>query len=305
MKPLIVAFGGNALIREHEIGNYAQQMKNVRAAVKDILPLVKQGIPIVIVHGNGPQVGNLEIQMHSARKIPPMPLDVEVGMTQGQIGHFLTMGLKHWNPSLQTAAILTHVEVDARDPKFKHPSKPIGPWGGIPQMKEWKKENIPFIHDPTNGYRKLVASPIPQKIIECETIKKLLEAHEVVIACGGGGIPVVKTRHGYEGVEAVIDKDRSAQVLGNAMGSPKLVILTNEERAYADYRTKKPIPLEHLTVEEARAYLKDGEFGQGSMGPKVEACIRFVQKGGTTAYIGKMGKLEGVMTHENGTRITR
>lgn len=305
MKPLIVAFGGNALIREHEIGNYTQQMKNVREAVKDIIPLVKKGIPVVIVHGNGPQVGNLEIQMHAAKKIPPMPLDVEVGMTQGQIGHFLTMGLKHWKPTIETAAILTHVEVDKHDPKFKKPSKPIGPWGNVSQTKEWTKQGVAFMHDPNKGYRKLVASPAPKKILELETIEKLLDAHEVVIACGGGGIPVVKTAHGYQGIEAVIDKDRAAQVLGNALKSDTLAILTNEEHAYKDYYSKKPTPLKHMNVKTAQGYWKRGEFGQGSMAPKIEASIRFVTKGGKVSYIGKMGKLQGVLDHENGTRITK
>ncbi|MFH0970855.1 MAG: carbamate kinase [Candidatus Diapherotrites archaeon] len=305
MKPIIIAFGGNALIRENEIGNYAQQIHNCRAAVKELVPLIKKEIPIVIVHGNGPQVGNLEIQMHSTRKIPSMPLDVEVGMTQGQIGHFLTMGLKHWLPNVEAAAILTHVEVDKKDTAFRVPSKPIGPWEDEKQAMRWKKERIHYLFDPKKGYRKMVASPQPKKIIEIETIQQLLDAHSVVIACGGGGIPIVREKKGWKGVEAVIDKDRAAQVVANTLHAEKLVILTNEERAYRDFYSKKPIPLEKLSLHEAQILWKKGEFGEGSMAPKIEACIRFIQKGGKTAYIGKTGKMEKVMRHETGTRIIR
>jgi carbamate kinase len=303
MKPLVVAFGGNALIREHEIGNYAQQMKNVERAVKELVPLIRKGIPLVLVHGNGPQVGNLEIQMHSARRIPPMPLDVEVGMTQGQIGHFLVMGLKKWIPTIETAAILTHVEVKSTDPKFKNPSKPIGPWVSQSKSTEWKKHGIVFLHDPKKGYRRMVSSPTPQKILECETIQNLLKHHEVVIAGGGGGIPVVKKGKYWEGIEAVIDKDRTAQVLANALGVEKLIILTNESKAYLDYYSKHPIPLNEMSISQAQRYWKEGQFGKGSMAPKIEACIRFIQKGGKRSYIGKTTQLGKVLRHETGTRI--
>ncbi len=302
MKPLVIALGGNALIREHQLGNFDQQLHNVTQACKEIAVLTKKGVPIVITHGNGPQVGNLELQMKaSSPRIPSMPLDVEDAMTQGQIGHLLFLGMKKWVPNAKISCILTHIEVDAHDSAFKHPSKPIGPWYKTDQ--HLKRKKIPFIHDPKKGFRKVVASPIPKKIVEFETIEQLLKQNHIVIACGGGGIPVVKTQTGYKGVEAVIDKDFASQTLANELGSSEMIILTNESFAYQGYYSSKKKALPKLNAKKAKKLLKKGEFGKGSMQPKVGACLRFIQKGGKTAYIGKTGELAKVLNHEKGTRI--
>lgn len=302
MKPLVVAFGGNALIRAHQLGDFNEQLRNVTTACKDVAAMAKHGTPLVIVHGNGPQVGNLELQMQAASpRVPTMPLDVEVGMTQGQIGHLIYLGLKKWIPTAEIGIVLTHVEVDARDDGFNHPTKPIGPW--YKTDYHLKREHIPFIQDPKKGYRRVVASPIPKKIHEMKTIEALLEQNQIVIACGGGGIPVIKKNNSYVGVEAVIDKDFAAQLLANQLKTNELVILTNESYAYTQFQSTHPHALTDLPVKTAQSLVKQGEFGTGSMLPKIEASIRFIQKGGKTAYIGKTGELNQVLNHEKGTRI--
>lgn len=304
MKPLIIALGGNALIRMHEIGNYAQQMKNITRACEEIAALAKKDTPLVITHGNGPQVGNLELQMQAASpRIPTMPLHVEVGMTQGEIGHLIAFGMKKWLPSQAVSVLLTHVEVDAHDDAFKRPTKPIGPWYKTSQ--QLSRGKIPFIHDAKKGFRKVVASPTPQKIIEIDAIKTLLEKNHIVVACGGGGIPVTRHANKWSCADAVIDKDLSTQVLGNALSAKEMIILTDESYAYADYRTARQKELKTLSLEKARHLLKQGHFGAGSMEPKVKASIRFIQKGGKTAYVGKTGELDEVLNHEKGTRFHR
>lgn len=304
MKPLIIALGGNALIREKEIGNYAQQMKNITLACKEIAALAKKDTPLIITHGNGPQVGNLELQMQAASpRIPTMPLHVEVGMTQGEIGHLIAFGLKKWLPTHPISVLLTHVEVDAHDVAFKHPSKPIGPWYSSAQ--HLKKEKIPFIHDARKGFRKVVASPNPKKIIELDAIKELVENNHIVVACGGGGIPVSKKGTHWACEDAVIDKDLSTQVLGNALSTREMVILTDESYAYTHYGKPSQQALHALSTRTASKLMDEGHFPLGSMGPKVYAGIRFIQKGGKTAYIGKTGELAEVLNHEKGTRLHR
>lgn len=304
MKPLIIALGGNALIREHEIGNYAQQLKNITRACKEIATLARKDIPLIITHGNGPQVGNLELQMQAASpRIPTMPLHVEVGMTQGEIGHLIAFGMKKWLPAHSISVLLTHVEVDARDSAFKHPTKPIGPWYSSAQ--HLKKEKIPFIHDVQKGYRKVVASPTPQKIIELDAINELIKKNHIVIACGGGGIPVSKKGTHWTCEDAVVDKDLSTQVLSNALRAKEMVILTNESYAYTHYGKPSQQAIRTLSTQMAAKLMDEGHFPLGSMGPKVYAGMRFIQKGGKTAYIGKTGELHEVLNHEKGTRLHR
>jgi carbamate kinase len=229
-----------------------------------------------------------------------MPLHVEVGMTQGEIGHLIAFGLRKWMPTQQITTILTHVEVDPHDNAFKHPTKPIGPWYKTAQ--HLKKEKIPFIHDAKKGFRKIVASPTPKKIIEMDAIENLLEKNHLVIACGGGGIPVTRQGKKWQCADAVIDKDFATQVLGNSLNAKEMIILTNESYAYTQYASK-PKPIHTLSVAKAQHYFKKGEFGKGSMEPKIRSSIRFIQKGGKAAYIGKTGELEEVLAHEKGTRI--
>lgn len=224
-------------------------------------------------------------------------------MTQGEIGHLIAFGLRKWLPAQQITTVLTHVEVDARDDAFKHPSKPIGPW--YKSSQHLTREKIPFIHDAKKGFRKIVASPMPKKIVEIEAIEQLLDRNHIIISCGGGGIPVTRNKNKWSCADAVIDKDFSTQVLGNSLSTREMIILTNESFAYTDFGKPNQKELKMLSLEKARHLLKQGHFGKGSMEPKIRSTIRFIQKGGKTAYIGKTGELAEVLNHEKGTRIHR
>lgn len=305
MKPIVIALGGNALIRDHEIGNFSQQLKNVTQACKGIATLSKKGIPIIITHGNGPQVGNLELCMQTklSPKIPKMPLDVEGAMTQGQIGHLIFLGLKKWIPSQKISIVCTHVQVNPNDPAFKNQTKPIGPWYTKKEAKELTKKRIPIIFDPKKGYRKVVASPQPEKIIELESIQELLAKKNIVVCCGGGGIPVVKKRNQFHGVEAVIDKDHTSALLATKLNAQKLIMLTDIEYVFLDYYSKKPKKIKKMTIMEAKEHLKKGAFGEGSMKPKIESAIQFSSKNKKIAYIGQTNKIEEILSRKSGTRI--
>jgi carbamate kinase len=256
--------------------------------------------------GNGPQVGNLELQMQAlSPRIPSMPLDVETAMTQGQIGHMIYTTLKWFYPQKEISIVCTHVEVDARDEGFKHPTKPIGPYYTQAQAAHLKKQKIPLVHVPGKGYRRVVPSPIPQRILSLSTIQHLLARGDIVIACGGGGIPMIRKGKYFHGAEAVIDKDLSSQVLANAVHATKLVMLTNEDYAYLGYRSKHPLPIKHMDVRVAEEHLQRGTFEAGSMHPKVMAGIRFVRGGGREAFIGHTNELDNILQYESGTRITK
>jgi carbamate kinase len=304
MRPIVIALGGNALIRDHEIGKFDQQLSNVTRACKGIADIAKKGIPIVITHGNGPQVGNLEIRMQVASpKIPKMPLDVEVAMTQGQIGHLIYLGLKKWIPKQRVSIVCTHVEVSPEDKAFKTLTKPIGPWYSEKEAGVLKKNNIPLIFDKKKGYRKAAASPKPKNILELESIRSLLNKKHIVIACGGGGIPVIKNKKKFKGAEAVIDKDAVSQLLAGNLRAQKLMMLTDVEYAYADFYSKKPKKLTRLTAEETRLLLKKGIFGEGSMKPKIESAVSFATKNKKPAYIGQTNKIEKILKKKSGTII--
>ncbi|MDP2666240.1 MAG: carbamate kinase [Candidatus Diapherotrites archaeon] len=302
MQPHIVGLGGNALIRMHQLGDFTQQLKNVQRTCRALATYAGKGNPLVITHGNGPQVGNLELQMRAASpNVPQMPLDVEGAMTQGQIGHLLFLGLKKWKPTLEISMILTHVEVDPKDYAFKIPTKPIGPW--YSHSTHLTRHRIPFLHDPKKGFRRLVASPNPQKIIELDAIRTLLKQGHVVIAGGGGGIPVFRNKMGYRGAEGVIDKDLASSLLATRLKAHQLTILTDESHVYTQFATRHPRPILHMNRREARAHLRKGEFGEGSMRPKIEAGLRFLQKGGRVVHIGHTDDAKQVMMGEKGTRI--
>ncbi len=304
--PLVIALGGNALIHSHQLGNFQQQLENVSNVCELIAETIPKNQPLVITHGNGPQVGNLELQMNAlSPRIPSMPLDVETAMTQGQIGHLLYLGMKWFLPQKEISVVCTHVEVNANDPAFHHPSKPIGPWYNQKQSLHLKREGIPLLHDAQNGWRKIVASPTPKKIISLPTIHSLLEKNHIVIACGGGGIPVIRKGKYFHGAQAVIDKDLSSQVLANALHSKQLIILTNENYAYLGYHSKHPLPIKSITPRLAEEYLEKGEFGSGSMHPKILAGIRFVRNGGKETLIGHTNELDNILLHESGTCIQK
>ena len=302
MKKILIALGGNALIKEGEEGHFKEQLDNVNKTTERIAELIKKGYFVVITHGNGPQVGNLEIQMSCNEEIPKMPLDVEDAMTQGQIGYFIQKSLRNFLPEKEIISVVTEIEVNKKDSAFSNPSKPIGPFYSKEKITEIGVKD--FIEDSGRGYRKVVPSPEPQKIVQLKTIKNLVEKEEIVICCGGGGIPVIKEKNKWKGVEAVIDKDKASQLLANSLGIKEMVILTDVEFVYLNYNKENQKEIRKITVKELKELLDKGEFGKGSMQPKIESCIKFIEQGGEKAVITSLKNLLQAIDGKTGTEIT-
>lgn len=308
MSKVVVALGGNAL------GNTPEgQIEAVRKAAPSIMGLVKAGHQVVIGHGNGPQVGMINNAFDFASqgdgKTPYMPL-VECGaMSQGYIGYHLQQALQaeaeRVGLKLDVVSVVTQVEVSAEDPSFQDPSKPVGNFcskeeaDAIAAEKGWT-----FVEDAGRGYRRVVPSPLPVKIVEMDAIKKMMEMGMVVIAVGGGGIPVICKGDRYVGIDAVIDKDRSSARLASDLDADALVILTAVDRVAINFNKPNQKDLAHLTVAEAKEYMKSGEFAKGSMLPKVEACLAFVEaKKGRKAVITSLALAAEALKGEVGTVI--
>jgi len=295
MKVAVVALGGNAILKSNEKGTFQQQLKNVRRTVKQLKILLKK-YRIVLTHGNGPQVGNLLLQQETSKeKIPPMPLYVCDAMTQGQIGCFLQMNLRN-QLKKPVATVVTQILVDKNDPAFKKPTKPIGPYYSKKIFKNMIKQ--------PEGWRRVVPSPKPKEIIEIEEIKDLVEKGVIVIACGGGGIPVVLKNGKLTGIEAVIDKDYASQKLATKLKAKTFIILTDIDFVYLNYRKRNQRPLKKITVKEAIKYLKQGHFKEGSMKPKIEASVEFLKNGGKKVIITELSSLEKALKNKTGTVIT-
>lgn len=296
MKIAVVALGGNALLTPDEKGTVKEQVKDIKCIARE-LKFISKKYKLVMVHGNGPQVGNLLIQQElSRRKIYPMPLDVLDAMTQGQVGYLLQMVLRN-ELKRPIISIITQILVDKNDPAFKNLTKPIGPYYPKKTLKNMIKE--------PEGWRRLVPSPKPKKIIEIKEIKNLVKKDAIVIACGGGGVPVVLEKGKLTGIEAVIDKDYASQELASELKAEILIFLTDIDYVYLNYGEKNQKPLKKITVKEARKYLKQGHFKEGSMKPKVEASIQFLRKGGKKAIITELLSLEKALKGKTGTVITR
>ena len=281
---IVVALGGNALGN-----NPVEQIEAVSNTAHALLGLIEQGNEIIITHGNGPQVGMIQnafAAAHDAIGTPEMPLPECGAMSQGYIGYHLQQGIgremhkryKRWH----AATVVTQIECDPDDPAFKNPTKPIGPFYTEEQAKELMAEDPSkvFVEDSGRGWRRVVASPDPKKIVEADSILNLLDNEFIVIACGGGGIPVVRDYENkgcYKGVPAVIDKDRSSAKLAADFGADMLVILTAVEKVCINFNKPDQEELSTMTVAEAREYIAQGQFAPGSMLPKVEACIEYVE----------------------------
>jgi carbamate kinase len=285
----VVALGGNAITRAGQAGTYAEQRENALAMAASMCRLRDAGWRVVLVHGNGPQVGNLAIQQEeAAHRVPELPLFWLGAMTEGQLGCLLTLALHEVGgarlPGVVT--VLTHVAVDADDPAFTHPSKPIGPFLSEDEARRHADERgWTVAEDAGRGYRRMVASPLPREIVEIDAIRTLVDAGMVVVAAGGGGVPVVAEGTGWRGVDAVIDKDLAAQLLATALGAEALVLVTDVAQVQVDFGTPDARDLAEVTVEEAQAHADDGQFPDGSMGPKIRAAIAFVRAGGRTAVV--------------------
>ena len=282
-KRIVIALGGNALG-----SNLPEQMKAVKITAKAIVDLIEDGHEVVICHGNGPQVGMIqnamvELTRSDPEKYIPCPLSVCVAMSQGYIGYDLQNAMREEmldrGINKGAATVLTQVEVDPEDPAFRNPTKPIGPFMTEEEARALEKDrDYHVMEDAGRGWRRVVASPEPKSIIEIDTIRSLVETDHIVVACGGGGIPVFKTEgHHLKGAAAVIDKDFAAAVLAKQLNADLLIILTAVEKVSIHFGKPDQLDLDRLTAEEARKYIADGEFAPGSMLPKVEAALAFAE----------------------------
>ena len=310
-KTAVIAFGGNALLRNGQSGTYNEQIENVKDTCRSIVHLIEKGYNIVIGHGNGPQVGNVMLQHEITSRVTDvlaMPLDFCVSETQGSIGYLIEQGLRNilleHNIKRNVVGIITQVVVDKDDPLFANPTKPVGPYYKEKQMNAFLENNpgTPFKEDPKgNGWRRVVASPKPHSITNIDIVKTLSEAGNIVITVGGGGIPVIIDKHKQlKGVEAVIDKDLASALAAVEIGAEEFYILTDVPKIYINFRKENEKALDVITVEEAERYLSEGHFAEGSMAPKVRAALYFVKYGGKECIITEAGQLNNSAC---GTRI--
>ena len=279
-----------------------KQFANVRKTAKEILFLAKK-YRTVVTHGNGPQVGNIMIQIEtSVGKAYPVPLSVAVAESQGQLGYMIEQAIVNESGKTDVAGILTQVLVDRNDPAFRNPTKPIGPFYSKVQAEKLERGGMHVKEDSGRGWRRVVPSPKPKKIIEAATIKKMLDSGIIVVAAGGGGIPVYKSGGKLVGVDAVIDKDLASACLAKSIGADLLVILTGVDNVYLDYGTDKQRAIRQLTIKEAGKYMK--HFAEGSMRPKVQAAVAFAKTGGK-ALITSPEKLRAALSWNAGTWVVK
>jgi carbamate kinase len=309
-KLAVVAFGGNALLRPEDRGTQEEQIARAKQAARWLAEIVRHGYKLIVVHGNGPQVGNILVQAEEAStKIPPQSLDVCVAQTEGSMGFLLQQAIRNRLDSIglagDVATILTEVEVDPVDPAFKRPTKPIGPYFTRYRAEALERDlGWTMREEAGRGWRHVVPSPRPLRILNIETIVHMLDSAAVVIAAGGGGIPVVRGRDGqWRGVEAVIDKDFSSSLLASELHAEMYVVLTGVAKVAIDFEKPTQRTLERITVSEAQRYLADGQFPAGSMGPKIEAAIQFVTRGGGQVLITDVEHLRDALAGREGTVI--
>ena len=308
----VVAIGGNALILDGQQGTIAEQYENARETAQHIAALVARGWGVVVTHGNGPQVGFILLRSELVPPDAPVPrlsLEMSVADSQGGIGHILGQALLNELAARglpdRVVCLLTHVVVAEDDQAFGRPTKPIGPFYSRDEADDRAARNgWTMIEDSGRGYRRVVASPEPIRIVEIDQIRALVDAGFVVIAVGGGGVAVVETSPGqYRGAEAVIDKDRASALLAASLEIPLLVLSTGVERVAIHFRQPDEQWLDRITMSEAKHYLDEGEFPKGSMGPKVEAAISFIAHGGHEVLITTPASLERAIAGGTGTRI--
>jgi carbamate kinase len=307
----VVAIGGNSLIPDASHQSVPDQYQAAHRTTEHILSMIKDGWHVVITHGNGPQVGFILRRSEiAARELHEVPLDVCGADTQGAIGYALQQNLQNAfrqaGLDRAVATVISQTEVAADDPAFTRPSKPIGSFMDEEQAERRRQEGWDLIEDAHRGYRRVVASPVPLRIVELPVIRCLLEAGTVVIAVGGGGIPVVTSPSGeLHGVPAVIDKDLASALLANALDADLLLISTAVDRVALDFGTPSQRWVSRMTLTEARRYLAEGtHFGSGSMAPKIQAVISYLEHGGREAIITSPGSIEGALAGQTGTSIT-
>ncbi|MBS3819355.1 carbamate kinase [bacterium] len=309
-KIALIAFGGNALLPSHQKGLQSEQMKNAQKAARLMIHVVKKGYDLILVHGNGPQVGNILIQMEEAvNKIPPFSVEVCDAMTEGSMGFMLEKALvnelRKNSLDKDVACLITQVVVDKNDRAFQNPSKPVGPFYSKyrAQMLS-RKKNWNMIEDAGRGYRKVVPSPKPIDVVPKRIIRDLVHSGKIVVTAGGGGIPVIINGRGlFQGVEAVIDKDFAASLIAREVEADLFIILTNVPRVCRNFNTPEEEPIKSMNTKEAQQLLDEGQFPPGSMGPKVKAAIEYIQNGGKEVLITSSNHLKAALINRSGTKL--
>ena len=300
---LIVALGGNALIRKGQAGTIEEQFENLKVPIRQIARLSRK-YRIIITHGNGPQVGNLLLQQEHCNLVPKLPLEILVAQTQGQIGYMIESTLDselmelgiHTQPLV---SLISYVVVDEKDPAFQNPLKPIGP-----VYSEKQAASVPYATRKTaKGYRRVVVSPKPVSIVEKREIKRLIEMNFIVICCGGGGIPVIREGRAFQGIDAVIDKDLAGAKLAEEVGADIFLIATDVQGAALNFGEKNQKFLGTVTLEQAERYLTEGHFAPGSMKPKIEAAMEFVSTCGGRSVITSLEHIEKAVAGKAGTEV--
>ena len=309
---LVIAIGGNAILKEGQRGTVEEQFANVSACCGPIVDLYDKGYRIILVHGNGPQVGNILLQVEAAADtVEPQTIDLCGAQTQGQLGYMLQRAVHNTfnekGVDGKITSVVTQVIVDRDDPAFQNPTKPIGPFYTEERAREIQQENPGAVlkEDAGRGWRRVVASPKPLRIIERDSVRSLLDQGHIVVSGGGGGIPVAMEGDRYIGVEAVVDKDLVAAIIARDLSADKLVILTGVDQVFVDFGkpTQRPIP--RMTAAQARAYMAEGQFPAGSMKPKIEAALGYLESGGKEVVITSIEKLAEALEGKSGTAICR
>lgn len=309
-KLAVVAFGGNALLRPEDRGTQEEQIARAKQAARWLADIVRHGYKLIVVHGNGPQVGNILVQAEEAStKIPPQSLDVCVAQTEGSMGFMLQQSIRNRLEAIgsggDVATILTEVEVDVNDVGFKRPTKPIGPFFTRYRAEALERDlGWTMREDAGRGWRHVVPSPKPLRILNIETIAHMLESADAVIAAGGGGIPVVRGRDGqWRGIEAVIDKDYASALLAAELDADVFIVLTGVAKVAIDFGKPAEKLLDRMSVEEAERHLREGQFPAGSMGPKIDASIQFVRRTGKNVLITDIEHVRDALGGHEGTLI--
>lgn len=306
----VVAIGGNSITKAGQRGTIPEQFANARETGRHVARMIARGFDVVVTHGNGPQVGNILLRAEMACSVLPMlPLHTCGADSQGGMGYMIqqVLGneLRKLGMDRTVATVVTQTVVDADDPAFANPTKPIGPFYTSEEAERKVAEHgWEVVEDARRGWRRVVPSPMPTRIVEADAIKALLDAGCIVIGVGGGGIPVVEEGGELKGVEAVIDKDHASRLIANHIGAEIFVMSTDVERVALNYGTPDEVRLSHMTVEEALDYHAEGHFPPGSMGPKVLASVEFIRNGGREAIITDPESIEKALDGKTGTRIT-
>lgn len=299
---VVIALGGNTLLGEEGPWSVEAQRAVIRDTARRVSTAIDAGYTVVVTHGNGPQIGNLLLQQESAPATPQLPVDVLVAETQAQIGYMLQQALDNeLSGNMDFITVVTQAVVDSDDPAFDNPTKPIGPFytESVAAEKPFETRKVTTGDRP---YRRVVPSPEPREIVEADEIERLVDRGDYVICVGGGGIPVTREM-GLEGVEAVIDKDKATQLLATKLAADHLIILTDVEYAFVNYEADDQRPLTTVSPRELRSHLENDEFREGSMKPKIEACLRFIEAGGALATITSLDHFDEALLGNAGTRV--